>query len=99
MTVTLLLFGMVGCNTDNYLTKEEVENQNKASSVITNILFDNDIDETATYTINKEGHVDISFDQTVPKPTYTRVVDQLRNDPNITSVWASQGGAEVCPLR
>ena len=99
MLIALFIFSISGCNTGNYLTKEEVENQNNASEAITNTLFNNDLDETATYSINKEGHVDISFDSSVPEHTYTNVVTQLRKNSYIKSILATQGGVEVCPLR
>lgn len=97
--ITLVLFTVNGCNTENYLTKEEIDNQNQASLAITNTLFDNNIDETATYRISNSGHVDISFDKSVSEATYTKTVNQLRSNLLIKSVWATQGGVEVCPLR
>jgi len=88
-----------GCSADNALTKEEVKNQNNSSHVVTNVLFDNDIDETASYNIRKDGYVVIQFDSSVSEEKYTKVVNQLRSNKNITGVWAEQSGVEVCPLR
>lgn len=99
MLVTGLIFAVISaCSSQEYLTNKEVENQNQASLAITGTLFDNDIDETATYSIDKEGHVDISFDKSVSEETYTKVVTELRKNPLINGVWASQGGVQVCPL-
>ena len=96
--LSIFIFTIYGCSTGNYVTKEEIVNQNNASEAVTNTLFNNDLDEAATYSISKEGHVDINFDKSVPEQTYTSVVTQLRKNSYIKSVWATQGGVEVCPL-
>jgi len=90
---------LIACAADNVLTKEEVENQNNSSQVVTEILFDNDLDETASYNIRKDGYVVIQFDSSVSEKKYTKVVDQLRSNNLITGVWAEQSGVEVCPLQ
>ena len=95
----VLASGILGCSADNVLTKEEVENQNNSSQVVTNVLFENDIDETASYNIRKDGYVVIQFDSSVSEKKYTKVVNQLRTNNSITGVWAEQSGVEVCPLR
>lgn len=92
--VNILLFTLAGCSSG--LTKEEIENQNRASTAVTNALFNNDVSESATYSINKKGEVEISFDKSVPEKTYTTVVHQLRANPLIKGVWAWQGNAEIC---
>ncbi len=91
--------GLLSCNADNILTKEEVENQNRSSQVVTDVLFENDVDETASYNIRNDGYVVIQFDSSVPEKKYTKVVNQLRSSNNIPGVLAEQGGVEVCPLR
>jgi len=100
---TFLMFVIVGnifgCTADNVLTKEEVENQNKSSEIVTGILFENDLDESASYNIRKDGYVVIKFDSSVSEKTYTEIVNQLRSSPAIVGVWAEQSGVEVCPLR
>ena len=94
-----LTVGILGCSADNVLTKEEIENQNTSSQVVTDVLFENDIDETASYNIRKDGYVVIQFDSSVPEKKYTEIVDQLRSNNSIPGVWAEQSGVEVCPLR
>lgn len=91
--------GLLSCNADNILTKEEVENQNRSSQVVTEVLFENDVDETASYNIRNDGYVVIHFDSSVPEKKYTRVVNQLRSSNDIPGVLAEQDGVEVCPLR
>ncbi len=95
----IIITNLLGCTNDNVLTKEEVENQNKSSEIVTGILFDNDLDESASYNIRKDGYVVIQFDSSVSENKYTNVVNQLRSNHLITGVWAEQSGVEVCPLR
>ena len=97
--VLVLAVSLLSCTADNVLTKEEVENQNDSSQVVTDILFANDIDETASYNIRKDGYVVIQFDSSVSERKYTKVVNQLRSNISIPGVWAEQSGVEVCPLR
>jgi len=97
---TLALTVSIGsCTADNVLTKEEIENQDATSQVVTNVLFENDIDEAASYNIRKDGYIVIQFDSSVPEGKYTKVVNQLRSSNSIIGVWAEQSGVEVCPLR
>jgi len=94
-----LAAGIVGCTADNVLTKEEIEKQNNSSKVVTDVLFNNDLDQTASYNIRKDGYVVIQFDSSVSEKKYTEVVNQLRSNSSIPGVWAEQSGVEVCPLR
>ena len=95
----ILAVGVVGCTADNVLTKEEIENQNNSSKVVTDVLFENDLDQTASYNIRKDGYVVIQFDSSVSEKKYTEVVNQLRSNSSILGVWAEQSGVEICPLR
>lgn len=98
---SILLYGLFlsGCAGSNVVTKEEIEIQNKADVVVSGVLFDNDVDNSASYNIRKSGLVVIKFDDSVPKHTYTEVVNVLRSNSAITGVRAEQGGMEVCPLQ
>lgn len=99
ISVLLSILFLSACVPDNVLTKEELENQDKASRVVTNILFDFDLDTAASYNIRKDGLVVIKFAQSVPESKFTKVVEMLRKDSNIKGLRAEQGGVEVCPLR
>ncbi len=88
-----------GCTPANTITKEEINNQNIASQIVTEVLFENDADENDSYNIRKDGYVVIQFDSSVSEIKYTKVVDQLRSNRMITGVWAEQSDVEVCPLR
>ena len=63
-----------------------------------NILFDNDLDNAASYNIRKNGYVVIKFDSSVPEIKYTEVVNLLRSSKRLNGVFAEQSGVEVCPL-
>ncbi len=99
----VLLFSisiLVGCVSNNVVTKEEVATQNRVDSAVSGVLFDNDMDKEASYNIRKTGHVVIKFDESVSSETYTRIVELLRKHVDIPSVYAEQGGVEVCqPFR
>ena len=90
---------LLGCTADNVLTKEDIKSQNSSAQVVANVLFENDIDEAASYNIRKDGYVVIQFDNSVPEKIYTKVVNQLRSSDGVSGVWAEQSGVEVCPLR
>jgi len=98
--ISLVIFSsiLVGCVTDSVLTQEEVENQNKASEVVSGVLFEKDLDDSASYNIRKSGYVVILFDESVSSKRYTEVVHLLRSSPNIKGVRAEQNGAEVCGI-
>lgn len=97
----ILLFGLLlsGCTSGNVVTKEEINRQNKADAVVSGILFDKDLDNSASYNIRRNGLVVIKFDDSVSSQTYTEVVDLLRSSAEIHGVRAEQGGREVCPLQ
>lgn len=96
----LLILNLVyGCVANNVITPEEIKTQNKAAHVVSGVLFDNDIDDSASYNIRKNGLVVIRFDESVSERSYTDVVNMLRSSPDINGVQAEQGGIEVCPLQ
>jgi len=97
--ILTLATSLFACTADNVLTKENIETQKSSSKVVANVLFENDIDETASYNVRKDGYVVIQFDSSVSEDTYTKVVNQLRSNNDVSGVWAEQSGVEVCPLR
>ena len=96
--VSLLLLLLTGCATNNEVSQQELENQNKASEIVSAVLFDNDLDGLASYNIRKSGFVVIIFDQSVADERYRKVVDLLRSNADIKGVRAEQDGVEVCGL-
>lgn len=97
LTSILLLF-LVGCVTDMELTQDEIENQNKASAVVSEVLFEHDLSDSASYNIRKDGYVVIIFDDNVSDKNYTEVVRLLRTNVDIKGIRAEQFGVEVCGL-
>jgi uncharacterized lipoprotein len=63
--VSLLLLLLTGCATDNEVSQQEIAIQNKASEIVSGVLFDNDLDTLASYNIRKSGFVVIIFDESV----------------------------------
>lgn len=97
--LTIVIFGITGCVARNAVTKEEIEKQNKADAIVSGVLFEHELDSTASYNVRKNGFVVIKFDESVPSQKYTEVVNLLRENSNINGVMAEQSGREVCPLR
>mgnify|MGYP001823239353 CR=1 FL=1 len=95
----LILALLAGCADNNALTRAEIETQNRADAVVSGLLFDESLDNTASYNIRKNGFVVIRFDESVAERTYSEIVHSLRSSPEITGVKAEQSGREVCPLR
>lgn len=87
------------CSSDNVLTQQEMQIQSTADVAVSEILFDSGLDTQASYNTHKNGHVEIEFTKEVSLFDYTRVVEKLRQNPNIKSVYAVQTGSEVCPLK
>ena len=99
--ITLLLSSslLTGCGANNVISEKEMATQNKADAVVTQVLFEHDLNTNASYNIRKDGLVVIHFDKSVAKPTYTSVVELLRANPDIHGVQAEQEGIVVCPLQ
>ena len=83
----------------NELSPEEIALQNAADSEVATLLFEHELDNHASYNVHKDGSVIIKLDKTVSSDAYTKAVDELRNKPEIKSVYAEQGGRQVCPLK
>lgn len=89
---------LAGCMSSERISREEVAAQSRSDAVVSSVLFERDLDTTASYNIRKNGLVVIRFDASVPARTYTEVVNTLRANPSIVGVQATQAGVEVCPL-
>ena len=88
-----------GCTANDVVTKEQIAMQNKVDAIVSGLLFDNALDETASYKIKKDGLVVIKFDKSVSEEKYTMVVNLLRSNSSISGVQAEQSGKEVCSFR
>ena len=87
------------CSEANVLTKKEMAIQSKADAYVSGLLFEQDMSETASYNVKKDGSVVIKFAESVSQKKYTQVVDLLRSNKAVDSVYAEQSGAEVCGIR
>jgi hypothetical protein len=98
--VPALFAGLIlsGCVDQNSLTQDQIAKQNRADALVSGVLFEHELDETASYNVHKDGFLVVKFDQSVPAQKYTEVVDIFRSSPEIKGVRAEQGGREVCAL-
>jgi len=96
--IVCVLLGLTGCVTDSELTQEEVRIQNKSAEVVSGVLFENDLSDSSSYNVRKDGYVVIIFDDNVSDKKYTEVVQLLRSNADIKGVRAEQFGVEVCDL-
>lgn len=87
---------LYACAADNMVTTEEMRTQAKADTAVANALFDNALDDKASYNISKSGAVVIKFAESVQNKDYTKIVNLLRSNTSITEVYAEQSGQEVC---
>lgn len=99
MYASVLSTLIAGCGADNALTQQEKEVQSRADIAVSGILFDAQLDDTASYNVRKDGHVEIEFAKSVSLIDYTLVVEKLRANRDIKHVSAIQSGTEVCPLK
>ena len=96
ISASFLLLLLVGCVSDKLLTLDEIEKQNKAAAVVSGVLFENDLSDSSSYNIRKDGYVVIIFDDSVSDKEYIEVVNLLRSSTDIKGVRAEQYGVEVC---
>jgi hypothetical protein len=70
----------------------------KADSAVANILFDYDgSQEFASYMINDDGFVDITFATNTPDKLYGEILTKMQNHPDIDGVLSGKGGP-ICKL-
>jgi hypothetical protein len=93
------LFLLASCTGQTALTQAERSRQQAADYAVATILFENELGGNASYNVHSDASVVILFDESVSFSDYTRVVGQMRSEPDIGNVRAEQAGREVCPLR
>ena len=72
--------------------------QPESENAVTNILFDENM-ENISYSFRNDGFVDILFGVAVSEQDYLRIVERLRNDPNIPGILAGRGKGNYCPVQ
>jgi hypothetical protein len=70
----------------------------KAETAVTQTLFDADM-ENVSYSIRRDGFVDILFGPSVDEKEYIRIVERLRAHPDVPGVLAGRGKSDYCPVR
>ena len=68
------------------------DTRDKASTAVTSILFDYEVNDYVTYSINDDGFVDIIFPSNTPDKVYGEILNRLQQNPDIDGVLASKGG-------
>jgi len=87
LLAVLLTYGIVGASP---VLAEDAEA--KTSSAVTNILFEYDADEFASYRIRESGFLDITFARNTPDALYSEMLNKLQKHPDIKGVLAGRGG-------
>lgn len=64
----------------------------RTSAAVTNILFEYDADDSASYSIRDNGFLDITFARNTPDALYSEILNKLKNHPDIKGVLAGRGG-------
>ena len=64
----------------------------KTSAAVTNLLFEYDADEFASYRIRDNGFLDITFARNTPDALYSEMLNKLQKHPDIKGVLAGRGG-------
>gem|GEM_PF-1278149 len=87
LLVVLMTCGIVGVSP--VLAEDPMS---KTSAAVTNILFEYDADEFASYSIRDSGFLDITFARNTPDALYSEMLNKLKKHPDIKGVLAGKGG-------
>jgi len=80
----------LGFVTPGLALSEDLES--KATDAVTNILFEFQAEEYASYRVNEKGFVDITFPGNTPDLLYSLILNKLLHHPDISGVLAGKGG-------
>ena len=64
--------------------------QQKASNALTDILFEYDLDENASFEVEKSGYVNLRIEGLVSVDSYTNAITAMRHHKDIDGVYAKQ---------
>jgi ABC-type sugar transport system substrate-binding protein len=64
----------------------------KATSAVTEIIFDYNAEEFVTYNVRDNGYLDVTFARNTPDAVYNEMLEKLRKHPDIKGVLAGKGG-------
>jgi len=74
-----------------------VAGPDEAENAVTNILFDEKMDNVS-YSFRGDGFVDILFGVAVPEDEYIRIVEIIREHPDVPGVLAGRGKGNYCSV-
>lgn len=80
------------------LVKSAFAGANESETAVARILFDADM-ENASYSVRRDGFVDILFGPSVSDTEYAKLLDQLKNHPDIPGVLPGRGMSDYCPVK
>ena len=86
----IMVYGITAANT--LLAEDSKDLNSKATDAVTEILFDADIDDLASYKINDKGFLDITFANNTPDLLYSLMLNKFLHHPDIKGVLAGRGG-------
>lgn len=66
--------------------------ETKATNAVTSILFEAEADDIASYKINEDGFLDITFASNTPDLLYSLLLNKFLRHPDIKGVLAGRGG-------
>lgn len=90
--VPYLLAGLMTCGIAGASRVLAEDAPSKTSAAVTNILFEYDADEFASYGIRGDGFLDITFAHNTPDALYSEILNKLQTHPDIKGVLAGKGG-------
>lgn len=92
LSVFVLVLLLCGCAGQDSLSQEELKKQYQVDSVVSSVLFEHELDESASYHVRNDGFVVIKFADAVPFDIYNKVVSELRANPEVEGLRAEQNG-------
>lgn len=72
--------------------------QAEADAAVASVMFDQGT-ENASYSVRRDGFVDILFGAAVSEREYIRLVELLKRQPDIKGVLAGRGKSNFCPIK
>lgn len=88
LPLIVVLVVISNCSKKNELTPQEIIIQQNATNAVTDILFEYELDEQASFEIEKNGFVNLRIEGLVSIDTYTNAINMMRNHKDIDGVYA-----------
>jgi len=87
----MLFYGMSVITPVNAVTPEQVD------AAVADILFENEADEFASYSVDEDGGAEVTFANNTPDDIYNKIVRALKSHKDIEDVLPGRGGP-ACSL-